>query len=146
LLKKYEITATYKISQSLWLIKWLAILHGLSFIAVFLTSVALVYKALLWCTIIFSLFFCLDRENRFNGLVIRYSSFKGWEFADLEDIYSPIEVLPSTVITPYFLIMHFNQQNRQKQTILICKDALINDDYRKLMVALRISGLKRDGL
>jgi hypothetical protein len=40
-------------------------------------------------------------------------------------------------------LSRFNQKNKQKQSILICKDALINDDYRKLMVALKITGLKK---
>ena len=143
--KKYEITETYKINQSPSLIKWLAVLHGLSIFTVFLISFALVYKAMLWGTIIFSFVFYLNRDAEFNGMLIRHSSCGGWELADLDGIFYPIKVLPSTVITPYLLIMHFNQQNKQKQTILICKDALINDDYRKLMVALKISGLKKDG-
>jgi len=34
-------------------------------------------------------------------------------------------------------------QNKKKQTILICRDALSYDEYRKLMVALKISGVNR---
>ena len=40
------------------------------------------------------------------------------------------------------IVLHF-MQNKQKQTILICRDALFYDEYRKLMVALKITGLKR---
>jgi hypothetical protein len=142
--KKYEITARYKINQSSLLTKCLLALHCLSAFAVLLSSLDLEYKALLWSAVFFSLLFYSSKERDFNGLLIRHSSLKGWELADLDGIYCPIEVLPSTVISSYLLVMHFNQKNKQKQSILICKDALINDDYRKLMVALKIAGLKKD--
>jgi len=68
---------------------------------------------------------------------------KGWEFADFDNVFFQMQVMPSTVLTPYFLILHFQPHNHSKRTILICRDALIDDEYRKLLVILKISGLKK---
>ncbi len=96
--------------------------------------------------ILFSFLLYLKKQLEFGEIFVRHSSLRGWELADLDGKYYSIEVLPSTIITSILLVLHFKQQSKPKQTILICKDALINDDYRKLMVALRISGLKKDVL
>lgn len=125
------------------MIKGLVIFHLLSVVAVFISELALAYKVILWDAIIVSLLFYLGKHFAHKGQYIRYSSRNGWE---LDQAFYPIEILTSTVITSYLLILHFEQQNKRKQTILICKDALINDDYRKLIVALRLSGLKKDAL
>ncbi len=94
--------------------------------------------------ILFSLLFYLRRELRFHGLSIVHSMVSGWEMALSDHQFYPVKILASTVITPYLIVLHYKIQNKQKKTILICKDALIEDDYRKLMVELKISGIQKD--
>ena len=84
----------------------------------------------------------LKREINFRGLLIRHSSGFGWEVAYSENNFYAIEILASTILTPYIIILHFIH-NKKKQTILICRDALFYDEFRKLMVALKISGLNK---
>ncbi len=144
MLKKSEITITFKIHQSIALMKGVVILHLAAFLAVFLSALVLAYKVVLWNVVLFSLFFYVAKFREYKSQFIRYSLRSGWEFAQSDLKFYPIDILSSTVITQFLLFLHFKQQSAKKQTILIYKDALIKDDYRKLMVELRLSGLKRD--
>jgi len=143
LLKKSEPTQLFKINQSSLLIKCLLILHLLPIPFIFLISLPYISRVLLIVSILMSLWLYLRKEIYFKSRWIRYSSMKGWEFADFYPVFFQMQVLPSTVLTPYLLILHFKLQNNSKKTILICRDALIDDSYRKLLVLLKISGLKK---
>jgi len=121
----------------------LVVLHVLSIPPVFLSSLTLINKIILCSAVFISLLVNLNREHHFKSQLIRYSSFAGWEIAYNSSFY-PIEVLPSTVITPFLLVLHYKQQKKPKKAILICKDALINEEYRKLMVKLTIDGFKKE--
>lgn len=92
--------------------------------------------------VLVSLLIYVKREINFHGLLIRHSSGLGWEVAYSENNFHVIEILASTVITRYLIALHFIHNNK-KQTILICRDALMYDEFRKLMVALKISGLNK---
>ena len=140
--KKYEINQTFKIHRSALLIRWLVVLHAIAIVAAFINALDLVYKVIITLMILVSLLIYLKREINFHGLLIRYSSGFGWEIAYSENNFYAIEILASTIITRYIIILHFIHNNK-KQTILICKDALFYDEFRKLMVALKISGLNK---
>jgi len=143
LLKKSEQPQIFKINHSEWMVKCLLALHLLPIPFIFLSSLSFNNQLLLIVSIFISLLVYLKREICFNSITISYSTIKGWEFGQVEDVFSSIQVLPSTVLTPYLLILHFKLQNNSKKTILICRDALIDDEYRKLLVLLKISGLKK---
>lgn len=140
MLKKSATTQIFHISYSSLLVYGLIAIHFLAFIAAGLNSLALLYKLALWVLIITSLIIYLRCSNK--EFFIRYGSLSGWEIADSENSYLPITILASTVICPYLIVLHFYRQNKKKQTILIAIDALKNDEYRKLMVALKVSAMK----
>jgi len=117
----------------------------LSVFPIFIASISLIYKSLLFIAIIASLLIYRTREIKRNGLLIRYKPELGWEIALQGNDYYSIEVLPSTVITSFFIVLHFKRHKNKKQTTLIAKDALIDDEFRKLMVLLKISGVRKDG-
>lgn len=142
--KKYETTKIFKTNISILLIQCLIALHALAAIAVFLTPLFFVYKIALLIAVLISLHLNIREELISKKYNIRHSSI-GWEISGGKSDFSSIEILPSTVITPYLLVLHFKQHNQAKQTILIGMDALNGDEYRKLIVALRIFGLKKDG-
>lgn len=141
--KKYE-TTIFKTNVSILLIKSLIVLHALAVISVCIPPLFFVYKVALLIAVLISLFVSTNKELKSKKCNISHSLI-GWEISYSENDFSSIEILPSTVITPYFLVLHFRQQNQAKQTILIGMDALNDDEYRKLIVTLRIFGLKKDG-
>ncbi len=124
------------------MIKWLVVIHAIAIIAAFINALDLIYKVIITLMVLVSLLVYLKRQINFHDLLIRHSNEAGWEVAHLENNFYTIEVLASTILTRYIIVLHFIQNNK-KQTILICRDALSYDEFRKLMVALKISGLKR---
>jgi hypothetical protein len=86
----------------------------------------------------------INKKNTKKKYILRFSLLSGWAIAYAENHYHPITITPSTVITRYLIILHFKMQNQQKQAILIFNDALNGDEYRKLVVELKISGLAKD--
>jgi len=145
LLKKLEIIELYDINQSSVLIKCYVVIHMLAILAVFLTHIFLIYQFFLLIVIATSLWRALNTELKFNKIVIRHRLETGWEVCYSDGIFNSIEILSSTVLTPYVLILHFKLTNQQKKTILIAKDALDDEKYRELSVSLKILGLKKDG-
>ena len=141
--KKYESSQTFKIHRSALLIRWLIVLHAIAIVAAFINALDLIYKVVITIMVLVSLLVYLKREINFHGLLIRHSVEFGWEVAYSENNFYAIKVLTSTIITRYIIVLHF-MQNKKKQTILICRDALFYDEFRKLMVALKISGLSRE--
>ena len=71
--------------------------------------------------------------------VVKYKESTGWELAG-ENAFMPIQILHSTVISTFIIILHFNGQEDRKQSILIPCDALSTEEFRKLTVELKISG------
>lgn len=93
-----------------------------------------------------SLIFYLKREKDFSGCFVRHSHRRGWEIAFSDQNFNSITIMPSTVISTVLIVLHFNTVIKQKQAVLIYNDAMPSDDYRRLMVELKINGLKREGL
>jgi hypothetical protein len=120
-------------------------MHFVALLASVLNALAMLYKLAIICSILISLFYYVKTMNQ--CFFIRYGALSGWEIAYSENLYYPIKILPSTVITSYLIVLHFaftTKQNKKKRTALICKDALIADEYRSLKVELKISGLSKD--
>ena len=114
-----------------------------------LALTACLFNALpVWIKTALSLLVCLQMMRVLRLYVIvaphtilRYSGSKGWELAG-KDAFSTIQILHSTVISTFIIILHFNGQEDRKQSILIPCDALSTEEFRKLTVELKISGFK----
>jgi hypothetical protein len=65
---------------------------------------------------------------------IRYTEKLGWEISEGGDFVA-VEILKSTVVTTVFIFL----QMHDKATILIANDALREDDYRQLIVKLKMT-------
>lgn len=65
---------------------------------------------------------------------IRYTEKLAWEISYGGD-FETVDILKSTVITTTFIFL----QMQDKPTILIANDALGEDDYRQLVVRLKIT-------
>lgn len=121
-------------------------MHGLAVFIVGITAIPLIPQVILTILILFSLIFYLKQEKTIKVFTLRYSTAFGWEIANSENGFQLIEILPTTVLSPYLVFLHYkiNSNNQKKQKnlyVLIAKDTLSNDDFRKLRVELRISGL-----
>ncbi len=136
------ITVVFIIRQSSILIYGLILLHLTAVIAALCNGLDFGVRLGVGALILASLFYYLKRELRFQSIFIRHGPINGWEIAYSAGRYIAVDILPSTVVSPYLVILHFKQTDKLKQTIFILKDALMGDEYRKLMVQLKILGLK----
>jgi toxin CptA len=65
---------------------------------------------------------------------IRHTEKHGWEISDDGD-FEAIAVAKSTVATSFFIFLHM----QDKPALLIARDALSEDDYRQLIVKLKMT-------
>jgi hypothetical protein len=65
---------------------------------------------------------------------IRYTEKLGWEISEQGDFEAAV-ILKSTVISTFFIFLHI----QNKPSILIANDALNEDDYRQLIVKLKMT-------
>jgi hypothetical protein len=122
-------------------------LHVLVLVAVIATNLALFIKLSLLIGVICHYGFILYKSKS-SIIGIKYSEEIGWEILIGND-YMPIDVLKSTVITTQMLFLHFKIRpsylflNRwRKSTFLVVSDMLSEQDYRYLVVKLRMTVIK----
>ncbi|MCK5830409.1 MAG: hypothetical protein KAH20_08910 [Methylococcales bacterium] len=142
--KKYA-TKQFNIAPSPSLTKGIAILHGLAVIVAVFIPLPIIYKIIALVLILGSLIISLKQENISQEYILRYSTIYGWKISELNHYFDSIEILPSTVLTPYIVFFHYRKKYNGKQktkTMVILKDALTDDSFRQLRVELRISGLE----
>ena len=141
LLKKFVTSQLFKIKQSRLFLYLLIINHTLATIACFSNGLAINYQLMtLFMVIMSASFYWRDYKN-FQPYDIRHNEAVGWQLAKIENDYQNIMVLPTTVLTAQFMVLHFRFQTGRKQALLIVNDALNTEDYRRLLVELKVSGL-----
>lgn len=73
-----------------------------------------------------------------TAFYLRYTDQSQWSIALNNHHYQPITIQTTTVISPWLVILHF-QIAQQSFTRLIFSDSLPANDYRRLIVALKIN-------
>jgi hypothetical protein len=127
--------------------KWVIVIHAIALAAGMANALPVVIKISLSAVISLHLRYVLERLNA-QKFTIKYTDALGWEISQ-GDCFCPIEILKSTVITTYVLVLHFKPgfrigypESDAKKTLLILKNSLAEDDYRYLIVKLKTAGLK----
>lgn len=129
------------------MVRWLVFVHLLAIVVASMAYLSVLIKVVLASLILISLFYYVNRERHSKGFTLRYSTELQWEIASSGADFKFIKISPSTVLSSYLIFLHYsiiedaNGKPKQK-TQLICKDALINDEFRRLKVELKISGLQ----
>ena len=113
-------------------------LHAVSVMACYLNSLPIIFKLALTLFICRS-WFVQFKAKKTHKTYLRYTSSGDWEIFDRKNDYQAIRILPSTVISGILSILHFNIEG-QKNALPICNDAMTKNQYRKLLVLLKISG------
>ncbi len=116
-------------------------MHGLALIAGIVNSLPFMVKATIFLFVCLSLWlnlkrFALDSKN----LTIKFSEASGWQLGSETEGFSAIHLEGSTVSTPFFIILHAKRNKEPDKAILIVKDSVTAEDFRKLRVSLKISG------
>lgn len=127
-----------KIGRSKQLNQLLNILHVCAFAACWLNDMPKEYKWLL-SSLVVVLWAFSDLFNRSSPYFLRYTANAGWELS-LDGIdYMEILILDGTVLTHYAILLYFKTNKPLGKSILIVRDSVSADDYRRFIVRLKLS-------
>ena len=136
-----ECTASKRLLRGVWF------LHIIVLLAIIFNGLAVLVKIILGLLVLVHLKFAL-RPTQNPHTFIRYSASSGWEFL-VDNVFKPVDVLKSTVITTQVVFLHFNDKSRsqgltwqRKRVFLLLNDMLSEQDYRHLVVKLRMTVIK----
>lgn len=139
--KKPEPTLLLELKHSRRLSQLLLVIHLLALASSLANVLPLVVKtALVTGICIHFWFMCKNEKNR--HFKIKHAEGTGWELENDKNFES-IDIARSTVITTFAIFLQFKQKNI-KQSLLIVKDMLNEDDYRRLIVRLKTTGKQKN--
>ena len=123
------------------------LIHTLALAASMVNDLDLTFKLGLITAISLKGWFTLKRLKN-EHYTIKQTEALGWQISKDHNLVS-IDILNSTVVTPFAIFLHYREHaqlgfetTRTKQTRLILNDALVNEDYRYLIVKLKITHIK----
>ena len=123
------------------------LIHALALGASLANDLSLVFKSILiigtclqgWITL---------KHSKNNQLTIKYTDTIGWQISKDHDL-AAIEILNSTVVTPFAIFLHYKKScllsiktTQEKHSHLILNDTLSDEDFRRLIVKLKITHIK----
>ena len=142
MLKKYDLSLQLTPEPSLLCRNFLIGLHILAAIASIANALPLIVKILLLFAACASLWFSLKQYvNDPERFTLRYSETSSWQLDCGADEYAVIDLAGSTVSTPLFVILRVKHRDGPKKSILIVKDSLDAEEFRRLRVTLKITGM-----
>ena len=107
--------------------------HGLALIACLISALPWLGKILLAMALPAHLYFGVSEICRQHE-TIRYHDGSGWSIND-----ESVLILPSTVVTPFAIWLHFKPPGARKKAMLIVSDTMPDQDFRQFIVKLKIS-------
>ena len=118
-------------------------LHLLVLFVCWLSAIPAIIKGLITILIIYSLRQVFTGKTDISRCCwLRNNSGGGWEIAEQEHNYQVISILPSTVITSWLTVIHYRTTDQVWQSLVVVRDSLSPDNYRQLIVKLKVIGAK----
>ena len=125
------------VKQSKYLLLFILSVHGLALPSIVFLTIALAFKLALLLLIASSLSFHLRRYRLgYYMFTLKHTTEFAWQLC-AEEI-SSIQILNSTVLTTFVIVLHLQIDNK-KRYLLVCRDAVSAEEYRQLIVALKIN-------
>ena len=92
--------------------------------------------------IILSFIYCLRRCKR--PLSITWDTEGDWHLAIASDARFSARLCGSSIVTRYFVWLHLRTRNQRLVSLLLLRDSLSADGFRRLRVRLLIEGVASD--
>lgn len=136
--KKFQETLLFEIKASNRVKSVTNFLHVNAFLACWLNDLALGQRLafavlVLWC------WGMSQRSNISASCFLRYSSSLGWEAAKDGENFLAVSILDATVITQFAIFLQYQTNSRVRCSLLVVNDSMSVNQYRRLMVMLKIS-------
>ncbi len=114
--------------------------HGLSLLAVWLGPLAAWLRLLLAAGVLVSLWLILKSRAGYAGVSQKPDG--SWRLHTREGIEIEVRLLGSSMANPWFVLLHLRADSSNRlHTVLICRDSLEPDLFRRLRVALRVDDI-----
>ena len=127
-----------EVKQSNNLLAFIISVHGLALTSSMFLAILMSLKLLLMILVCYSLYFHLRRYRQgFYILTLKHTAEFAWELEQKNNLKG-ISILNTSVLTSFIIILHV-QTNKQHRNLLICRDAVSDEAYRQLLVALKIT-------
>ena len=118
-------------------------LHLLAILACWLNALSRTYQLSLSVAVL-ALWFLHKRRRRAIPVHLSYTSAKGWEISYDGSHYLIADILETTVITRIGVFFHYRIDDHFNRNLLIPKDSLPANDFRRLVVRLKLSGTSQN--
>jgi len=82
-------------------------------------------------------------ENR-PAIVLRYSRQRGWSLKQGRGDFHPIRLRQTSVVSRVLVAVHWRGDNDSRDTLLVFPDMLQPDQFRRLLVCLKITEIDYD--
>ncbi len=140
--KKPESTLYFTIGRSRWLGRAIDCIHIVSLSACWLNDLPPLFRLILSLSVAAS--WVVQRNACGTGhIFLRYTITEGWAVSFDEELYIVVKIEPTTVTGRMLTILHFSADNRSRALVIV-KDAMSANDYRRLIVNLKISGYSQE--
>lgn len=142
-MSRSELNTEFIIRSSPYQRYFLTLFYVFSAIALLLCAIAFWLKLCALLTLLVGLYWHLHCLKARPAIQLYYQERSGW-FVDHANELIPIQIAPSTVLTSWVILLHYQIFPHSKRHSLPCfKDALSAKDYKKLYVLLKIAGLQQ---
>ncbi len=126
---------TWTIKPSRYVNGFIVLFNLLAFIAIVHNSLPIFIKFFLF--VILWIYQSIERKKTFLKQ-LHFSQERGWQIAD-NHLYQNIQILNSTVILTWIIFLHIQYNvSKQKRYFMILPDSLEKQDFRRLIVHLKI--------
>lgn len=112
--------------------------HGFSFLAAWLNPLPVWLRLALSMSVLLSLWLTFRAKPNIAGL--RLQPDGGWILQAMDDTETEASLLGSSLSNPWFVLLHFQAETR-RHSLLICRDSLDAEGFRRLRVALNVAGI-----
>jgi hypothetical protein len=137
--KKIEPTLSFRMKRSQIHDRLLTILHLLGLLACWLNNLPVGWRLGLSALLIL-LWARYYRGVRMATFYLSYTANQSWSVSFDGDNYLPAKIEATTVITTLVALIHLSIDGKTAQSLIVFKDTLPVDDYRRLIVKLKLSG------
>lgn len=140
MLKKTEPSLTLAVAPSARLNTCLIMVHVFALTACMANALPIFAKVGLVVGVIIH-FLIINKRLKNQCWTIRHSDAFGWQVF-IDGQFETIQILYSTVITTFVILLHFQYKNGTRCHLAVLNDALTTADYRQFIVRLKTTQSK----
>lgn len=120
---------------------WLHGVHALALIACIANGLPVVAQSVL-IVVVAGVWYRSHRQCRNAPYHLHHHSLQGWSLSRDGEVYHTIALLPTTMASAWLMSLHYRRVERSKafESMMILRNDLHPDDFRRLYVRLRLFG------